>query len=179
MEWCGMARAVPSAVGNEQCLLVPQPMFASLHLDPNQPVLVTNPADSEGVFASLLPRPHAEAVLGLPGWACSRLGLDQAEVPTCIVHRPLGAQACAEARRLLQGDPGPGKEVSQADGWADAADRGGMMRGLMNAALLGNRVVLRSPRGQLVGGPGKVTLAEDADLPRREEKVVEVATPAE
>ena len=78
----------------------------------------------------------------------------------------------------MQGDPGPRCEVPQNEGWTDAADRGVLLSELAKAALLEKRVVLRSPRGQLVGGPGRITFAEDSTLPRAAEKVLEIGTPA-
>jgi hypothetical protein len=179
VEWCGMARAVATGAAADKHLLVPRSMFSTLHLEPDQPVLVTNPDDPEGTFVSLLPMYHDEAVLVLPRWAVSRLALDQADAPTCIVHRPLGAGACAEAMRLLEGDPGASREVPTADGWIDATYEDVMVRGLAEAALDGSKVPLHSPRGRLVAGVGMPVFAADTELVRVEPKVVEVATPDE
>jgi hypothetical protein len=179
VEWCGRARSVASAAVQEKTVLVPSKMFAELRLDAEQPVLVTNLDQPSGDFVSLLPRAYQHAVLALPYGASSRLGLERAAAPVCIVHRPLGAEACAEARRLLAADPGPVCDVSEPSGWVDAVDIRGLIDELAQAALLGTRVVLKSPRGQLVGGPGKIEFAEDRDLVAPPRRVAEVVAPGE
>src|SRR5262249_60209254 len=107
----------------------------------------------------------ADKVLGLRPWAYGRLGLDRS-VPECIVHRPLGLAACAEARSLLHGDPGAIRQVPEADWWMDASDLTQFAGRLAHAALNGETITMGSPRGHLVGGTGAIDFVEDAELPR-------------
>src|SRR5262249_35931123 len=102
IEWCASARAVARPDVGERRLLVPSDAFDTLLLDADQPLLVTA-VNGDGPFVALLPEPHDQPVLAMSQRAYERLGLDYRTRHACVIHRPLGAEACAEARRLLDG----------------------------------------------------------------------------
>lgn len=178
IEWCARARAVALRDVAERRLLVPRDVFATLLLDADQPVLVTA-VNGDGPFVALLPEPHEQPVFAMSPLAHERLGLDGGARHACIVHRPLGVQACAEARRLLDGDPGVCVQVSAGTGWIDATERDDMVAGLVEAALNEERVVLDSPRGMLLAGTGCVELVADTEMPIGPAASLEVPRPAE
>src|SRR4029077_13271295 len=133
-------------------------------LDADQPLLVTA-VNGDRPFVALLPAPHEQPAFAMSPLAYERLGLDGGARHACIVHRPLGVQACAEARRLLEGDPGACVQVGAGTGWIDATERDDMVEGLIKAALHEERVVLDSPRGMLLAGTGCVDLIADTETP--------------
>jgi uncharacterized protein YwqG len=176
VEWCGRARAVGSRVVPNNQMQVPRKIFNTLRLDPQAPVLLTSPDSSAGTFVSLLPRPHDDAVVRMPLAAFSQLGL-LGNTPMCVIHRPLGCAACAEAKRLLDGETLPGHRIPSIKSWLDASDLNDLTTQLTWAALSGSRTVLQSPSGLLIGGTGSLALAEDDDLPTAEQDVREVDIP--
>jgi uncharacterized protein YwqG len=178
VEWCGRARAVGSNGVRENNVHVPREIFDTLRLDPQSPVLLTSPDSIEGTFVSLLPQPHDDAVLRLPLAAFSQLGF-RGTIPSCVVHRPLGLAARAEAIRLLQEDVFPVQNIPDERSWIDATDLHELVSQLTHAALSESRAILQSPRGLLIGGTGSLVFAEDEDLPSTEQIVLEVALPPE
>jgi hypothetical protein len=177
VEWSGRARVIASENVPEGRVLVPRKVFDTLKLDGQSPVLLTSADRKSAAFVSLIPVPDEGAVLALPPRAFSQLELT-GPVPLCVVHRPLGSAACAEARRLLEGAIEPIDEPRKMRGWFDAVDLDEFVSGLVEAALQGSRTVLDSPRGLLVGGTGSIAFAEDDELPCPGEKAQEVAEPA-
>ncbi len=193
VEWCGRARAVPMAAISEKHCLIPKSVFMTLHLDTNQPVLLTTDDAPDGAFVALLPRSHEELVIGLPTAAFMQLGLERVNIeaydllsqvfnrtpplvdPICTIHRPLGESASAEAQQLQQRDPGPRFEVPKEDGWTTGGEMADMAKALAQSALERTTVVLNSARNLLIGGPGPTEFADD--YPAREGKVLEVARP--
>ena len=178
VEWCGRARAVASNGVPRNQVHVPRKIFDTLRLDPQTPVLLTSPDSSDGTFVSLLPHSHDDAVLRLPLWSFSRLRL-AGTVPLCVIHRPLGSVACAEARRLLKEQTPSFQPIPDIKNWVEATDENDLAKQLTQAALSGSRMVLQSPRGLLIGGTGSVVFAHDENLPASEENVLEVALPPE
>jgi hypothetical protein len=177
VDWCGKARAVASSLLPKDVVQIPDEIYDTLHLEPHSPVLLTTGDGSEGTFIALLPRRHGDRVLVLPPGAYSRLGMDSG-IPECIVHRPLGVAACAEARRLLDHDPGPIISKLEDDQWTGAVEPSELAHQLAQAALAGTTVSLQSPRCVLVGGTGASEFAEDSDLSRSSPDVCEVDEPS-
>src|SRR5262249_4624105 len=121
------ARARPVVVGSlpEDQVAVPQQIFTTLGLHSDSPVLLTNPADREGTWLALLPQPHNEVVLGLPPAAFTKLRYHSTAINAdvvCQLHRPLGPEACTEARALFRHDPGAVCRVPSKTGWTDGED---------------------------------------------------------
>jgi hypothetical protein len=164
VEWCARARALALAGLSERRLKVPHATYAELQLDANQPVLVTS-EDGEGAFVALLPEPHEHAVFAMAPAVYERLGLNGIEHPSCDLHRPLGVEACAEARRLLEGDPGASVAVDAGTSWIDVTEREALISRMIEAAMNETRVLLGSPHGMLIGGTGSVDLVPDSELP--------------
>jgi hypothetical protein len=178
VEWCASARAVALPDVAEHRLLVPQDVFATLLLNAAQPLLVTA-VNGDGTFVALLPEPHEQPVIAMSPLAYQRLGLDGASRHACVVHRPLGVPACAEARRLLDGDPGACGQPGSGMNWTNATEFDAMVAGLVAAALNEQRVVLDSPRGMLLAGTGCVDLRADTEAPIVPAPAREVPRPAE
>jgi hypothetical protein len=180
VEWCAGARAVALPDVPDRKILVPQAAYATLLLDTEQPVLVTAP-EGGGSFIALLPEPHEFPMVAMSPAAYQRLGLDGRARHTCVVHRPLGTAACAEARRLLEGDPGPltqpDTRADRESSWTDATEFNELIRGLVQAALTEQRVVLDSPRGMLLAGTGCVEPTPDSDVPIKKAPTMEVPNP--
>jgi hypothetical protein len=178
VEWSGRARAVASQDLAGRIVLVPRSIFTILHLDSEQPILATSD-QANGRFIALLPRPHDHAVVVMPPDAFATLGLDTIVDSQCVLHRPLGVQACAEARRLLDGDPGAHAEVPDDPSWPCATDSDTFVARLVDAAVNETRVLLDGPRGIMAAGPGRVVFAADTELPIRGYPSLEVPRPPE
>lgn len=178
VEWCGRARAVALTDVPANRLRVPREIFETLLLDTEQPVLLTT-AEGDGRFIALLPEAHEQPVFAMALLTYERLGLDGVARHACIIHRPLGVQACAEARRLLEGDPGESFQIVAPKTWIDATEFDDMVAGLVEAALNEERVVFDSPRGMLLAGTGCVDLVADTESPVKPVPLLEVPKPTE
>jgi hypothetical protein len=147
--------------------MVPQQIFTTLGLHSDSPVLLTNPADREGTWVALLPQPHDEVVLGLPPAAFQQLrylsNAINADV-VCQLHRPLGPEACTEARALFCRDPGEVCPVPSKTGWTDGGDKDAILSGLREAVLTAESVPLNSARGLILAGTGVVEDGDEAAL---------------
>jgi hypothetical protein len=182
VDWSGRARAVADVSLVPGHAWVPRRIVEALQLPASQPVLLTSASQEDGAFVAVLPEAHDDAVLRLARHDFDRLGLAAGAAPTCIVHRPLGRESCAEAARLLQGDPGPVVRVPGPAGWVDGGSAEEVVAGLIAAALSGKPVCLETPRGLLIGGPGALEpLADDAcpDRGRHAPSQRQVPTPPE
>jgi hypothetical protein len=164
VDWSGRARVVAHESVPPGRARVPRRIVEELRLRAAQPVLLTAD-DEDGTFVAVLPEAHDEGVLMLAAEDFDRLGLGRSEVPTCLIHRPLGRAACAEAARLRKGDPGPVVEVPEHAGWVDGGSAEEVVAGLIEAALGGEPVCLETPRGLLVGGTGAVEAPADPAEP--------------
>ncbi len=158
--------------------MVPRGVFTALQLDTEQPVLVTGEG-GDGAFVALLPEPHDHAVFAMAPPAYARLGLDGGTRHSCVLHRPLGVKACAEARHLLHGDPGACVEVGAGTSWIDATQRDALVSGMVEAAMNEARVLLDPPRSMLMAGTGCVDIVADTELPAAPQLVLEVPRPVE
>jgi hypothetical protein len=105
--------------------------------------------------------------------------LDGSSRHACVIHRPLGLHACAEARRLLDGDPGACVQTGPGASWVESTEFDALVTGLIEAAANEQRVVLHSPRGMLLAGTGCVDLVPDAEVPVVPTPAREVTRPAE
>jgi hypothetical protein len=159
VDYSARARAVVAASLPEDQVGVPRQIFDTLGLHPDCPVLLTNPADASGTWLALLPQAHDAAVLGLPPAAYRQLGFDAAAVDAdvlCQLHRPLGPEACREARALLHGDPGEVCSVPANTGWTDCEGEEAVIAGLREAVVTARPVPLNSARGVILAGTGVV-----------------------
>jgi hypothetical protein len=141
--------------------------------------LLVTAADGGGPFVALLPEPHDRPVFAMSPLAHERLQLDGEARHACVIQRPLGQEACREARHLLDDDPGECVQVGAGTGWTDATEFDAMVTGLVDAALNEERVVLDSPRGMLLAGTGCVDLVPDTEAPIKPAPAREVPRPAE
>jgi hypothetical protein len=164
VDWSGRARAMAEASVAPGRARVPRRIVEEVRLPAAQPVLLTAD-DEDGTFVAVLPEAHDEGVLMLAAEDFDRLGLGRSEVPTCLIHRPLGRAACAEAARLRNGDPGPVVPVPENVSWVDGASAEEVVAGLIEAALGGEPVCLETPRGLLIGGTGAVEAPADPAEP--------------
>jgi hypothetical protein len=158
---------------------VPRPIVEELRLPASQSVLLTAD-EGDGAFIAALAEAHGDAVLKLAPEDFDRLGLGRSDIPTCLLHRPLGRAACAEAAALRKGDPGP--VVPEKAGWVDGESAEEIVAGLIGAALGGEPVHLETPRGLLIGGAGAVEFPEATAGPDegpREPELRQVPAPAE
>jgi hypothetical protein len=162
VDFSARARAIEESLPADR-VGVPRHVFATLGLHPDHPVLVTSPASPDGAWLALLPRAHDAVVMGLPPAAYRGLGfaLTAADADVlCQLHRPLGPEACREARALLAGDPGEVCPVPKNTGWTDNEEEEAIIAGLREAVLTGRPVPLNSARGLILAGTGVV---EDGD----------------
>jgi hypothetical protein len=167
VDYSARARAVPDGSLPEDRVGVPRQVFDTLGLHPEYPVLVTNPADPAGTWLALLPEAHDGVVLELPPAAYRQLGFAAGAADAdvlCQLHRPLGPEACAEARALLAGDPGEMFSVSSQTGWTDHEEDEAIIAGLREAVLAGRAVPLSSARGLMLAGTGVVDEGEEEGL---------------
>jgi hypothetical protein len=180
VDWSAQARAVASATVKEHRLRVPRNLFTTLRLDPDVPVLVTTHR-AGGAFVALSPEAHDDAVIVMAPMSYGRLGLDEVAESYCVLHRPLGAAACAEARRLLNGtmprDHATAIPRSDQPNWTDATSFNDLVSGLVEAAVNEAVVLLDSPRGLLVGGPGRIDFIADKEVPVWHARVSEMPGP--
>jgi RNA polymerase Rpb1, domain 1 len=163
VDYSARARPIVAASLPEDWIAVPQRIFTTLGLHSDSPVLLTNPADRKGTWLALLPQPHDEVVLGLPPAAFQQLQYLSTAINAdivCQLHRPLGPEACTEARALFRHDPGEVCPVSSKTGWTDGEDEDTILSGLREAVLTAEPVPLNSARGLILAGTGAV---EDGD----------------
>jgi hypothetical protein len=183
VDYSARARAVVDVSLPGDRVAVPRQVFDTLGLHPDYPVLLTNPANDEGTWLALLPQPHDEIVFALPPVAYQQLGFasftDSADI-LCQLHRPLGPEACAEARALLHGDPGEVHSVPARTGWTDGDEEQAIISGLREAVLTAQPVSLSSARGLILAGTGVVDDGDEAaiadlwETPRSEVREVPV-----
>ena len=182
VDYAGSARAVADTQLPREWMLVPEKIWRELGLERAPAALVTRVGDPMGGFIALRARPHNQDVIRLPSIGFESLGCAADVVPVCIVHRPLGEAACAEAERslgqVLPDRCAPNRILSPA--WMQATELEEVLRGIAEAALSGQPVELDSPRSLMLAGPGPVewSAVSESLLPSKDE-VREVPCPPE
>jgi len=170
VDFSGQAHAVVDPSIPADTVLLPQSLFTTLGLSTSTPVLLTVPAahsiDGAAPFVALMPVPDERNTIRLRQSAYSQLGFasmaNDDGLPICIVHRPLGPDAIAEAMQLIARVPRPKRDqpdAAPAKGWFDFADVVQAAANLAAAVANGVPTSLDSDCGVLLGGPGLSTFS--------------------
>ena len=170
VDFSGQARAVVDPSVSAETVLLPEYLFTTLGLSTSTPVLLTVPVENsvDGVtpFVALRPLPDERNTIRLRQGAHSQLGFDAMAndegLPICIVHRPLGPDAIAEAVQLIGRVPHPKQEQRDsalAKNWFDCDDMVQAAGSLAATVADGIPTSLDSDCGVLLGGPGLSTFS--------------------
>jgi len=157
VEWAGRARVVTDANIPSTQVLVPRSMFQELQLGESRPVHLTTPEGA--AWAACLPQAHESNVIALSPATAAALDLLRDQPAECILHRPLGVAARAEAQQLLEHGPPPLGQLHPCVSWATASSPQQLASQLAAAASSGDSVSFDTPQLLLVGGSGGVDLS--------------------
>jgi hypothetical protein len=128
---------------------VPERIFSVLHLAESAPVLLTRP--DGGRFVPAFPRRVEGYAFRLSPPHFDRLNLGVSAAPRCVLHRPLGASAVEETRRMFDAEPRKVREIAEFQ----FADEGDAVQAILDSALTGKPLTLNSAAGLLLGGLGR------------------------
>lgn len=181
VEWCGHARVTISA---DNRAILPPRIYDALRLNPDHPVLLTS--ENTSAFTAALPQRGTDRLMRLQSEVLK--ALDLAEGDECIIHRPMTAEAIAEASQLLQGRIDITPQTASRS--LDVDDPVELMGGLITGAVWCESIPLTSSRAIMLVGTGNAvievadsvpesTTALDATIPISNEADFELRTPTD
>ena len=162
VEWAGRARVVIDSRQSDNSVAVPRTMFEELQLAVGQLVLLTAPEGAAWMAARVAQAHDTHVIIVSPVTAMT-LDLPWDQPAECILHRPLGAAARAEAEQLLNGGAPPRRELAARDCWATASSSQQFALQLAAAAASGELAHFNTPQLSPIGGAGGVDLNLTAD----------------
>lgn len=154
MDWSAQARAAVDHDAPRERVLVPRPIYETLRLTSDVPVLLT--LRDGGAFVALAPEPDEAAVIRLPPVAARSLHLATDRDEFLSLHAPLRLAAVEEARRLQRGEFQVRKSTSRSS-WLTpgaGASLADALAGMIQAAIASDPASLHTPEIALLTGLG-------------------------
>ena len=159
VDWSGSARVIfDDRVPAGQCTLS-STVFDRLRCDPNEPMLLT----AGSSFVGCLPTRSEDLATRMNSSTAKTLNLSNGG--TCTVHRPITAEAVAEANRMLA--------MTETRKVADipAPDSNAQLQLLLSRVVSGEPLVLDTPHLFLLGGAPSLRRCPDDESPLPEDDI--------
>jgi hypothetical protein len=177
VDWSASARLVSDSSLPTNVVSLPQSMFETLRLQSGEIVLLTLPQSA--AFVAARAQNSSENLIRVPPQLAARLGQFSSEIPIVNVHRPIRAEAIAEAQRLLD-DVSAQSPVPHDPPILLADDELVAGELLAHAAARGETIPLNGPRGLLLSGGRAAEFHRDTfAAAKAKSELREVPAPAE